>query len=335
MGAGGSTGCPRGSPRPSRPSRPRGASGVCSGAGGGGRVRAYRAQYRVGRDRGHLDPRPRPRRLHDHSVAQVHRHMGGLGEVDHQVAGAQVGKGDAGENGPLFLAGARDGAARRVPGPRREPRAVVRVRALGSPLVRLADLLHGVAQGLAPSREGRRVLLSAPDATSSSWAFATPDLSSSATWESCSSVREASSSSTSLSRFRTRSRSFFCCSARVSRWSRAVRARRVSSSVRCSSPASRSIVPARSCETCRMTWPWSSACCGSRASSSRTYEEISLVSWYCCRASRPAAPRLPWSARRAVASRPLSFATSARWRLSLSSVALYVSVAFSASRYSR
>lgn len=139
------------------------------GERGGSRVRADRAQERIRGDGGDLDAGAGPGRLHHQTVAHVHRHMGGLGEVDHQVAGAQRGQRDVRQLGPLLLAGARDGAAGVRPRLRGEPGAVVGLRPLRAPHVRFADLVDRVRErpvalrrggpGAAEGARGQQVLL--------------------------------------------------------------------------------------------------------------------------------------------------------------------------------
>lgn len=73
--------------------------------------------------------------------------MGGLGEVHHQVTGAQLLQRDPRQARPLLLAGAGDRGPGVSPGLGRQARAVVRSGALRAPFVGLPDLLHRVPDG--------------------------------------------------------------------------------------------------------------------------------------------------------------------------------------------
>ncbi len=127
-------------------------------------VGPYGAQDRVGRDRRHLDLGAGAWCLDDHSVAEVHRHMGGFGEVHDQVTGAQLAQRDVVQPRPLLLAGPRDRCSGPVPGHGGQARAVVRRGALRAPFVRLPELLHreahravalGGGLGVVAERAGR------------------------------------------------------------------------------------------------------------------------------------------------------------------------------------
>ncbi len=113
------------------------------------RVRADGAQQGVGRDRGDLDAGPGARGMDDHAVAEVDRHMRGLGEVDHQVARPQLPQRHLRQLPPLLLARPGDLPPRVRPRLRREPRAVEGTRSLRAPHVRLPDLPDGVLHRLA------------------------------------------------------------------------------------------------------------------------------------------------------------------------------------------